>query len=212
MPEHPAHSVLRQSGLDATRFEAPNLELREHIPACLARLRRLPGGPHGFEIPLPLPHRVNGVAGTDPAVLCLRPDEWLVHGGVATNGNASLALRELAARGPWVVLDESDGLAVLRLAGSSAPWLLCKVSALDHLQPAFVARAACAQTRLGRVRAIVHWHGSGHPGGESGVDVFVDRSHARYVWELLTASAPHAAELAASGKSARRTPRNDKSI
>ena len=56
-----------------------------------------------------------------------------------------------------------------------------------------VAPGFCTRTRLGKVAAIVQLRIN-----DSGVqffDVLIDRSLARYLWELLCSSAAHADEL-----------------
>jgi sarcosine oxidase gamma subunit len=87
----------------------------------------------------------------------------------------------------------SDGFAVFRLQGNGSPWLLCKLSGLDFL----AGRAAgqhCARTKLGQVAVVIHYHQAENKAFV--FDLLVDRSYARYLWELLAASAPHADELA----------------
>jgi sarcosine oxidase gamma subunit len=93
-----------------------------------------------------------------------------------------------------VALDFSDGLTVFRLTGNGIPWLLGKLSGLDF-GGGLPAAAYCARTRLQHVSATLHYHQPGGLATESVFDLIVDRNVARYLWELLVASAPHAEEL-----------------
>jgi len=54
----------------------------------------------------------------------------------------------------------------------------------------------CACTRVAHAAVVVHYHQPG--GGDSPFlfDLLFDRSLARYLWELLIASAAHADDLA----------------
>jgi heterotetrameric sarcosine oxidase gamma subunit len=101
-----------------------------------------------------------------------------------------------AVRSRKMVLREcSSGLAVFRLTGPGAPWLLNKLSGLDF-QAGIAHGPHCARTRMVHAAVAVHYLGAS-PDGPA-FNLIFDRSIARHLWELLTASAPHADELARS--------------
>jgi sarcosine oxidase gamma subunit len=71
--------------------------------------------------------------------------------------------------------------------------LLGKLSGLDYLAGVKTG-AHCARTRMGHIGVLVHYREFDE--GTFGFDLILDRSYARYFWELLTESAAHADNLA----------------
>lgn len=180
-----SRSVLQQSGLAMNRHEAPGLCIEELTGCRITGLRRLPLAKTS-ELPRDWPRRVDEVGRHGAPLLCLRPDECLLVETSPVQG----AMRPGALPGV-LVSDRSHALALLRLNGSAAPWLLAKLGSLDF-------RAArtehCAQTRLAQQRVIVH----GHFPETDGVytwDLLVERSLARHLFERLLEATPHALEL-----------------
>lgn len=179
-------SALRQAGLESTAFECRTLSLAEVPGMAIARLRSL-GMPDQF------PGSTGQCSGEDPALLCLRPGEWLA---VSESHTPTDLLAEMTRRADsdcLAVLDNSHGLAVFRLKGRGAPWLLAKLSGLDFLA-GIHSGPHCAQTRMGHIVVTVRYREL-QP-DIFGFDLVLDRSYARYLWELLTASADHADDLA----------------
>lgn len=179
-------SALRQAGVETTTFERQTLALEEVIGMSIARLRCT-------GLPADLPPETGRCAGNDPTVLCLRPGEWL-------SVSESLSQEELVARMTTEAGDQcttihdcSHGLAVFRLRGKGSPWLMGKLSGLDYLA-GIKTGAHCAQTRMGHISVLVHYRKFDE--GTFGFDLVLDRSYARYFWELLTESAAHADDLA----------------
>lgn len=184
MSDRQQNSVLWQSGLAAHEFVAPGLRVEEVPGRGLHTVRRM-AAPEW-------PVRVGEVLSQkDSSVLCLRPDEWML----VTTGTSTTGWLSQLPTGA-VHIDRSQAYAVLRLSGMAAPWLLAKLSALDYPSAASRPAPHCAQTRMGQVRAIVHFH---QAVPEDGLlfDVMVERSLARYLWERFLEAAPHASRLAA---------------
>jgi heterotetrameric sarcosine oxidase gamma subunit len=179
-------SALRQAGLESTAFECRTLSLAEVPGMAIARLRSL-GMPDQF------PGSTGQCSGDDPALLCLRPGEWLAVSESHTPADLLAEMTRRAGSDCLTVLDNSHGLAVLRLQGRGAPWLLAKLSGLDFLAGTQNG-AHCARTRVGQIGVTVHYRELEQ--GAFGFDLVLDRSYARYLWELLTASADHADDLA----------------
>ena len=192
MHSRPALAPLAQAGVTATRYEGNRLLLEERPAAGLVRVHSLVDLPREHPELADWPDRTGRCRDGDPAVLQLGPREWLL---LTENRAADAEFEALVAvvdRSSTAVYDVSDGLAVFRLQGAAAPWLLAKVCALDVLaRPA--GGAWCARTRIGQVAAIVHCRGAAN----GAFDLVVDRSLARYLWELLASCTPHAEELAA---------------
>jgi len=179
-------SALRQAGVDTTKFECQTLALEEITGLSATRLRSL-------GMPQQLPAVTGQCSAEDPAMLCLRPGEWLA---VSESLAPAKLLAEMTARAGSdciTIHDSSHGLTVFRLQGKGAPWLLAKLSGLDFLA-GIDTGAHCARTRMGHISVLVHYHVLDE--GRFGFDLILDRSYARYLWELLTESAEHADDLA----------------
>jgi heterotetrameric sarcosine oxidase gamma subunit len=194
--------ALRQAGVRERRFDAAGLCMGEIEDPVLVRLRSLEPPGEGRLAALTLPLHVGEVGpvtlvdGESPDALCLAPGEWLLVGPAraATSRPPDLVAqlqRELASD-LTAVFDQSDGLAGLRISGAAAPWLLGKLSCLDFARGT-AAGPHCARTRMGDATVSVHYHAL--PDAAWAFDLYVDRSLAHALWALLTASAPHAAEL-----------------
>jgi len=197
-------TALQQAGIAKVRHEAHGNCLREMPGMTVLRLQSLAATEQlqaalaaaGIE----LPSQTGRSLGRDPLVLCVRPGEWLLcseHSPAAVLfAELSQALESGGLANVSTLVDNSDGLAVFRLSGTAAPWLLAKISCLD-----FVAAAAsgqyAARTRMGRVAVVVSYHQLVGTDSEFVYDLIFDRSIAAYLWELLLSSAPHAQELAA---------------
>jgi len=184
-------SALKQSGVESSVFTTDTLAIREMTGWKISRLHVLPRAEQPDFASIELPKYVGECLGTSPVVLCLRPREWLFldHSAEASEAPAW----EQKENGSAFWSDLSDGLTVFRIEGAGAPWLLNKVSGLDY-QSWHAAAAHCARTRMGQIAVVVHFHRT--PDDGDVFDLVVDRSIARYVWELLCASAPHANDLA----------------
>lgn len=188
---HPA-SALEQAGLAAEPFKTATLRLEEVHGASLIRLHLLNAE---TGLPIDLPQTTGACCGEDPAALCLRPGEWLLFSETSPASGLIGRLESHADPLRASVLDTSDGLAVFRLSGPAAPWLLGKLSCLDFLSGQEQG-PHCARTRMGHAMVTVHYHQ--RQGGQFVFDLIFDRSIAQYLWLLLTASASHADELAKS--------------
>ena len=184
-------SSLEQAGFAQQGLELDGLSLRELRMVSIIRIYALPGQPAQVAEFANLPAQTGEVRGSDPATLCLRPCEWLVF---SQTRKAEVLLRDVPSGSDHPALhawDESDGLGVLRVAGRAAPWTLRKLCGLEF--PFDRERGInCAQTRFGHISVLMHEYV-----GSSGIayHLFVDRSLARYTWELLANAAPHAVEL-----------------
>ncbi len=190
---------LQQVGMENIPFHSNTLELQELGAITSLRLHSLEPAAqlasqfekHGVVLPL----QANRSSGRDPAALCLRPNEWLL---LSETSKAVPLLEQLASAvdpAQSSLLNLSDGLATFRLSGPGAPWLLSKLSGLNYLAAAAQGQH-CARTRMAEAAVVVHYH---QPGGRESpftFDLLFDRSLAKYLWELLRASAGHADDLA----------------
>jgi heterotetrameric sarcosine oxidase gamma subunit len=201
-PSHDVHqrpSALRQAGIHERTFDAAGLHMGEIENPVLVRLRSLEILENSRLAAFGLPGQVGQVGqadGKNLAALCLAPGEWLLvdRASAASNRPSDLVARlqrELASD-LTAVFDQSDGLAGLRVSGPAAPWLLGKLSCLDFARGT-AAGPHCARTRMGDAMVSIHHHAL--PAAAWVFDLYVDRSVAQGLWALLTASAPHAAEM-----------------
>lgn len=194
---------LQQAGIEGTLFQSDTLELKEVTGVTILRLHSLESveqlatavESQGLELPL----QPNHSTGNDPAALYLRPNEWLLFS--ERSAPESLLNRLWPAIDPaqTSLLNDSDGMATFRLSGQGAPWLLSKLSGLDYLAGSSgdaAERQHCARTRMAHAAVVVHYHQPDGGNSPFVFDLLFDRSLAKYLWELLSASAAHADDLA----------------
>ena len=137
----------------------------------------------------------------DPRSLWLGPDHWLL----VSETLSSQAIIEHCEEALTGILhnavDQSDGLAVLRLMGAGSRDLLATGCGLD-LRPAKFSAGACCSTRLAQIEAIVVAQGLEH------LEIYVDRSYQTYLSEWIsdsisiTARAVTPPESSAGGRAA----------
>ncbi len=191
-------TALQQAGLSESSYSGNSIVLHELTGVALLRLHSLlPFAALRDEMAagdIPLPAEVNQSLGQDPAVICLAPGEWLLFSEYLSASRLFEQVQAAVDPRHTAALDMSAGLAVFRLAGSAAPWLLNKLCGLDF-QGHRAAAAHAARTRLQQVAVTLHYHRPGGLGNECVFDLICDRSLARYLWQLLIASIPHAEEL-----------------
>jgi heterotetrameric sarcosine oxidase gamma subunit len=182
---------LAQAGISCNEFATGSLRLEERVALTLVRVHSLGDLPREFSGLAQWPQRTGDCGDGDPAVCCLGPREWLLCSESIAASILVAQIERVADQSSCAVCDVSDGFAAFRLSGAAAPWLLAKVCSLDVLGDA-AGGSWCRRSRIGKVAAILRFRGS--TGGQ--YDLIVDRSLARYLWELLLSSASHADELA----------------
>lgn len=125
-----------------------------------------------------LPASVGEVLVGDIRVLRQGPFEWMLVSQCQPAMEVMEALQEACAREGLVVVDLSDALAMLRIAGPQARELLTSSCGLDLHADAFPLHAS-ARTRLARITATIDYRDE-----RPLFDVYVDRSHLQYlrVW------------------------------
>lgn len=117
-------------------------------------------------------------AGTDATILWLAPDEWLIVASPDAASDLPPALDACHA----AVMDMSDALCVIRIAGERARDALAQGCSLDLHPRAF---PGVARTRLAKADVLLHAvDGSAAPA----FDIYVARSYADYLWRWLIAS------------------------
>ncbi|HZS84064.1 MAG TPA: sarcosine oxidase subunit gamma family protein [Stellaceae bacterium] len=129
----------------------------------------------GFGLPGE-PNRATGEGGR--SALWLGPDEYLV---VTEPGGEAALARSLAEalQDRGAVTDVSDGRTAIEIAGSRARDVLATGCSLD-LHPRVFRAGQCAQSGLAKARIILH-----QIDDRPGYRVFVERSHAEYLWLWL---------------------------
>ncbi len=191
-------TALQQAGLAGNSHGSDSTDLRELTGVTLVRIHSLQPFATLREdmaaCDILLPASVNQSLGQDPAVICLAPGEWLLFSEYLSAGRLFEQVQPAVDPHHTAALDVSAGLAVFRLAGGASSWLLHKLCGLDFHDHHPVA-AHAARTRLQQVAVTLHYHRPGGLGNACVFDLICDRSLARYLWQLLLASIPHAEEL-----------------
>jgi heterotetrameric sarcosine oxidase gamma subunit len=185
-------SALEQAGVESRAFRKASMSLEEIRNVSFVRVHSLLEQPFQASAPFDLPAGTGTCSGEDPAVLCLRPAEWLLVSETIPAKALLESLESLIDSEQTAALDASDGLAAFRLSGPGAPWLLGKLSCLDFLAGRHHG-PHCARTKMGHAAVVVHYHQA--RAGQYVFDLVFDRSIAKYLWLLLLESADHAEEL-----------------
>ncbi|HKJ18156.1 MAG TPA: hypothetical protein VJ984_12445 [Xanthomonadales bacterium] len=185
-------SRLSQSGISDVGHQADALSIQEVENIAVLRLRATSAIDEIHLQGHDLPDRTGECSGQVPTILCLRPGEWLVI-SETTSGESLLSEYEYTQSDQQLYSwDQTDGLAMVRLQGPAAHWLMRKNSGLDfHVTSSTPDH--CAQCRFGKISVIVHFHRDTE--GTGVFDLLMDRSLVRYLWTLLVSTAPHAEEL-----------------
>lgn len=192
-------NALKQAGLTTQDFRSASLQLRLVEDVTLLKIHSLenvestPVSLAGSDLMLPM--TTGQSCGSDPTALCLRPQEWLLSSENHDGARLISELQSVFDPLQTALIDLSHGLAVFRLSGPGAPWLLGKLSCLDFLSGQSITQH-CARTRMAHSTVLVHYHQAG--GDEYCFDLIFDRSIAKYMWTLLTESSAHADDLTAT--------------
>ena len=174
-------------------FKSDSLQMQVIPATAMVRVHSLHDLQQLITIQLKLPEKTGQCCGSDPAALCLRPNEWLIVSETTDSKDLLQQVQFNVDLQNTSVFDNSDGLCVIRLSGRGAAWLLSKLSGLDYLAGTATG-SHCARTKIGHVTAVVYFH---QANGSSFVfDLIFDRSVEKYLWDLLSESAPHADDLA----------------
>lgn len=197
-------SALQQAGVQPDVHRVGDFELSQLSSVSLLRLHSLQART-GLNATLAnsgiyLPGQINQSSGQDPSVLCLAPGEWLMFSEYLNKSQLREQLQVAVQPGLTTISNQTSALAVFRLKGKAAPWLLGKSCALD-LHQGLTLDQHCTRTRLDQAPAILHHHQPGSGSGAFVFDVMTDRSLARYVWQLFLSNLPHALELEQQHKS-----------
>ena len=176
-------SALQQAGINCLEFSSDSLEMKEILGASIVRLHSLQDVRQLNSGELELPEKTGQCRGSNPAALCLRPREWLLISNVTEPVELLAYAKSNLGAERTAIYDNSDGLAIFRLSGSGAPWLLSKLSSLDYLAGT-AAGEHCTRTRMGKIAVVVHYHQAGDD--QFVFDLLFDRSVAKYLWDLLS--------------------------
>lgn len=190
--------ALQQAGLQNVLHRAGDFELSLLTGVCLLRVHSLqPRAALNAALShtgIHLPEQVNQASGQNPSALCLAPSDWLLFSENRTLEQLQSPLQAAVDPTLTAVLDQSAALAVFRLAGSTAAWLLSKCAGLDWRR-SMTGGQHCCRTKLDRLLAILHYHQPGKGSGPYVFDVMLERSLARHGWQMLLDRLPHAREL-----------------
>ena len=194
----PPCTALQQAGLPDRSHISVGINLHELESTTLLRLRSL----QEFSslesavaaCGIVLPATINECSGQDPAVLCQAPRDWLL---ISERSSARQLLEQLQPAlnaQHTIALDLTSALAVFRISGNAAPWLLSKLCGLD-VRAGIKTAAHTARTRMQHAAVTLHYHAGDGPSARPVFDLIFDRGYAAYLWQLLVASIPHAEQL-----------------
>jgi sarcosine oxidase subunit gamma len=127
-----------------------------------------------------LPSRVGATLSGAMHALCVGPGEWLI----TLHEHQASSLREhiepdLSKQG-LVLVDLTDGLAVLQAQGSAVREVLCKGCGLDFHPRSFLA-GRCARTRFAQIPVVIECLDE-----PPRFDFYVARSYLRYLHSWFT--------------------------
>jgi heterotetrameric sarcosine oxidase gamma subunit len=186
-------SALHQAGIDNVELHSDTLQMKEIAGVSIIRLHSRDPIPQTNSGQFCLPDKTGQCSGDNPAMLCLRPLEWLLVSETLEAEDLLQRIQSQITSKLSSINDHSDGLALFRLSGTGAAWLLSKLSGLDYLAGVKDGEH-CTRTKMGHTAVVVHYHQVGPD--QFVFDLILDRSLAKYLWQLLLASVPHADELA----------------
>ena len=194
----PPCTALQQAGVEDRSFISAQISLRELDEITLLRLRSLQEF-NALESSMAacgivLPAKVNDRSGRDPVALCQAPRDWLLFSERISAKQLLEQMQPALNVQHTIALDLSSALAVFRLSGSAAPWVLSKLCGLN-VHAGINTAAHTARTRLQHAAVTLHYHTVNGPPTMPVFDLIFDRAYAAYLWQLLVASVPHAEQL-----------------
>ena len=126
-----------------------------------------------------LPTKANtySVNAINEKVIWLGPDEWLI----VSDDDAFLKLLNEIGDLEASVTDVSENRTIIRIRGEDIYVLLSKFLVLD-LEKNLSTNSSCAQTLFVKVPVLLVRN---HHDGTPEIDIFANRSHANYIYNLL---------------------------
>ena len=111
-------------------------------------------------------------------VIWLGPDEWLI---VSDDDDAFIKLQNKIGNLEASVTDVSENRTIIRIRGKKTYVLLSKFLVLD-LEKNLSTDLSCAQTLFVKVPVLLVRN---HYDGTPEIDIFTNRSHANYIYNLI---------------------------
>jgi len=155
----PAPTPIPAAGVHEAAAMARRVQCDRISGRGIARLKcwlRTPGdGEHAVELDGRALPTVTGIALTgEPRVLCLAPGDWLIVSEALHGATLREELKPYIPGHGFALLDLSQALTTLSIAGGSACELLSKGCGLD-LHPRSFAAGRCTQTRFAQIPLII---------------------------------------------------------
>jgi sarcosine oxidase subunit gamma len=130
-----------------------------------------------------LPLRVGATRCGPIQALCIGPGEWIIVSQVMTALDVQTRFAPELTQQGLVLVDLTDGLAVLELRGFATRDVLSKGCGLDFHPDVFFI-GTCARTRFAQLDVIIHCTGF-----EPQIELYVGRSYLAYLHDWLTDAA-----------------------
>ena len=115
---------------------------------------------------------------TNEKIMWLGPDEWLI---VSNDDDAFIKLQNKIGDIEASITDVSENRTIIKISGRKAYVLLSKFLVLD-LEKNLSTDSSCAQTLFVKVPVLLVRN---HYGGTPEIDIFTNRSHANYIYNLI---------------------------
>ena len=161
--------------------EHPGFELNRIDGRSMVRLRVRPKGAVAAGEALQLPQQPLQWRGEDPAAHWLGPDQWLLTSDTKPAGDIIRQIDVELADQLYAATDMSSGNVCFALRGRAARTLLAMGCGIDMHADAFMT-GQCVQTHFANVGLFIVCVEDDH------FDLYVDRSHARYLSDWLAGS------------------------
>ena len=158
--------------------EHPGFELNQVIGRSMVRLRVRPSGADAAGKVLHLPQQAAHWQGEDPQACWLGPDQWLLISDTRPAKDVISHIDSALSGQLHAANDMSSSNVCFSLTGPAARTLLAMGCGIDMHKSAF-AKGQCVQTRFANVQLLIVVV------AEHGFDLYVERSHARYLSDWL---------------------------
>ena len=146
-----------------------NLRLDPNDKNCVSSCSEI------LETMLPTKANTYSVNAINEKVIWLGPDEWLI---VSDDDDAFLKLLNEIGEFEASVTDVSENRTIIRISGKYVNILLSKFLVLD-LEKNLSTDSSCAQTLFVKVPVLLV------RSRYDGIDIFANRSHANYIYNLI---------------------------
>jgi len=161
--------------------EHPGFDLNQTDGRSIVRLRVRPGAADAAAKALELPQQALQWWGEDPAAYWLGPDQWLLTSDTKPAKDIISHIDRTLSGQLYAATDMSSHYACFALRGPAARTVLSMGCGIDTHRSAFTI-GQCTHTYFANVQLFIVVV------DDNNFDLYVDRSHARYLYDWLIKS------------------------